>query len=122
MFYHPSKNAEMIVYVDDFILIAPERHEAGLWKELDKHIDFKDPAAPVSRFLGVNHEFKYCKDGTVTMLTSAKDYLRSAVDEYMKEIGVKSLKWVPTPSVEDRFDEAHAKKGAQAATALSHLV
>ena len=56
------------------------------------------------------------------MLTSAKDYLRSAVDEYMKEIGVKSLKWVPTPVIDERFGEAHAKKGAQAATALSHLM
>ena len=122
VFYHPSKNAEMIVYVDDFILIAPEQHEADIWKELDKHIEFKDPAAPITRFLGVNHEFKYGKDGSVHMLTSAKEYLRSAVDEYMKEIGVKSLKWVPTPSLDDRFDEAHAKRGAQADTALSHLM
>ena len=86
VFYHPSKNAEMIVYVDDFILIAPEQHEAGIWKESDKHIDFKDPAAPVTRFLGVNHEIKHSRDGSVCMLTNAKDYVRSAVDEYEKEI------------------------------------
>ena len=27
VFYNPSLNAEMIVYVDDFILISPEAHE-----------------------------------------------------------------------------------------------
>ena len=73
----------MVVYVDDFILISPSKHEDKIWKELDKHILFKDPAAPVSRFLGVNHSFKY-SNGTCQMLTEGKEYLEHAVKEYMK--------------------------------------
>ena len=59
----------MVVHVDDFILISPEKYAAQIWKELDKHILFKDPAAPVQRFLGVNHEIKVLGDGTCQMLT-----------------------------------------------------
>ena len=42
-FYHPQYGAEVVVYVDDFILIAPPHLEAQIWGELDKVITFKDP-------------------------------------------------------------------------------
>ena len=82
----------------------------------------KDPAAPITRFLGVNHEFKTLKDGSLQIRTEAKSYLLSAVNEYMSEIGVKTLSWVPTPTLEDKFYSEHAKEGIQAKTALSHLM
>jgi len=112
----------MIVYVDDFILIAPEKHEAQIWKDLDKNILFKDPATPVQRFLGVNHDINVLGDGTCQMLTEWREYLEAAVKEYMNEIGVTSLKWVPSPSVDDKFEAQYAKKGKQADTVLSHLM
>ena len=112
----------MIVYVDDFILISPAKHEAQIWKELDKHILYKDPAAPLQRFLGVNHDISTRSDGTYDMLTEGREYLQSAVKEYMKEIKVSSLPWVPTPSLEDKFEDHYAKKGKQADTVLSHLM
>ena len=90
---------------DDFILISPETNESQIWKELDQHIPFKDPAAPVTRFLVVNHHFKKIGDGTCQMLTEGREYLVAAVKEYMKEIGVTSLKWVPSPSIEDKFEK-----------------
>ena len=122
VFYNPTLSAEMIVYVDDFILISPEAHENKIWKQLDKHILFKDPAAPVQRFLGVNHEIKILSDGTCQMLTEGREYLMAAVGEYMKEIGVSSLPWVPSPSIDDKFEEKYAKRGEQADTVLSHLM
>jgi hypothetical protein len=112
----------MVVYVDDVILVSPEKYGDTIWKKLGRHILFKDPAAPITRFLCVNHEFKTLKDGSLQMRTEAKEYLLSAVDEYMKEIGVKTLSWVPTPTLEDKFDSEHAKEGIQAKTALSHLM
>ena len=63
----------MVVYVADFILISPDKHEAQIWKELDKHILYKDPAAPLSRFLCVQHSFKTLKDGTCQMFTQDKE-------------------------------------------------
>ena len=114
VFYNPTLSAEMIVYVDDFILISPEAHEVKIWKQLDKHILFKDPAALVTRFLGVNHHFKTLGDGTCQMLTEGREYLEAAVQEYMKEIGVSSLKCVPSPFIDDKFESEFAKEGKQA--------
>lgn len=51
------------------------------------------------------------------MITEGREYFMAAVEEYMREIKVKSLKWVPSPSIDDKFEEAFTKKGAQADTA-----
>jgi hypothetical protein len=56
------------------------------------------------------------------MLTEGREYLEATVSEYMKEIGATSLKWVPSPFIEDKFEKQFAKKGEQADTALSHLM
>ena len=40
----------------------------------------------------------------------------------MAEIAVTHLKSLPSPFIEDKFEEHIAKKGAQADTALSHLM
>ena len=56
------------------------------------------------------------------MVSEASEYLKAAVREYMKEAGVKHLAWVPSPSIDDRFDEESSKKGKFADTALSHLM
>ena len=93
VFYNPHYGAEMVVYVDDFILIAPEHLHAKIWASLDRHIKFKDPGAPVTRFLGVQHDIIHSKDGMCSMTTEGKEYLQSAVKEYMQEIGVSSLPW-----------------------------
>ena len=122
VFYNPHYGAEMVVYVDDFILVAPEHLHAKIWTSLDRHIKFKDPGAPVTRFLGVQHDIIHSKDGMCSMTTEGKEYLQSAVKEYMQEIGVSSLPWVPSPVIEDQFEEAYASKGKQADTALSHLM
>ena len=40
----------------------------------------------------------------------------------MKEAGVLKLPWVPSPTIDDRFDQESAKKGALADNAASHLM
>ena len=41
-FYNPTLDADIIVYVDDFILIATPSKAAGVWKLSEKLIEFKD--------------------------------------------------------------------------------
>ena len=52
-FYDPVRGCECTVYVDDFVLFAPHHLEAGIWKQLEKLIDYKDPPELISRNLGV---------------------------------------------------------------------
>ena len=40
----------------------------------------------------------------------------------MAEVGVKNLKLVPSPFIEDKFEQRLATKGVQAETAFSHLM
>ena len=49
-FYHPVLNADVVVYVDDFILIAPPEAQDKIWRMLDEAILFKDPPVDVDRF------------------------------------------------------------------------
>ena len=55
------------------------------------------------------------------MTTSAKEYLLDAVKAYLAEAGVSSLAYVPTPSIDDRFDRASPSPGKLAENAASHL-
>ena len=80
-FYHADYDAEVVVYVDDFIPIAPPSLEAKIWSALDKVITFKDPPVDVDRFLGIYHKTRTESDGTVCMTTGAREYLSDAVKE-----------------------------------------
>jgi hypothetical protein len=121
-FYNVAEGVEMTVYVDDFTLIAPPCQEARIWAMLDKHITFKDPAEPLSRYLGVYHHLSEEKDGTVRLVTGAKQYLEAIVTRYMKEAGCTNLPYVPSPVLEDKVDEGDDSPGHFAASASSHLM
>ena len=56
------------------------------------------------------------------MITEARDYFLDAVRVFMEECGVKSLPWVPTPSLEDKFEPTLASPGKFVATAATHLM
>ena len=105
--------------MDDFILIAPPHFEKKIWTALENQITFKDPPEVLSRYLGVYHHSKTLPDGTIEMTTDAKDYILDAVKVYMEACKVSSLAWVPSPSIEDRFEPAFARPGAQAGSAAS---
>ena len=119
-FYHPKFGVDCTVYVDDFVLIAPPSLEAKMGKMLEAVIEFKEPAVEVSRYLGVYHDFSKLPDGTIACTTEAKSYLTAAVKRYMAEIKADSLPHAPSPSIDDRFDDASAAPGKQANTAASH--
>ena len=121
-FYHKKDQVEVTVYVDDFILIAPPHLEKRIWAALSEQITFKDPPEILSRYLGIYHHFKTLPDGTIQMITEAKDYVLDAVKTYMEECKVSSLSWVPSPSIDDKFDVSHSQPGALAKNAASHLM
>ena len=56
------------------------------------------------------------------MTTSAKEYLNNVFKEYLKESGHASLAYVPSPSIDDRFDKQSQSPGKFASTAASHLM
>ena len=91
LFYDPVRDCECTVYVDDFVLVAPPSLEAGIWKQLEKLIDFRDPPEPISRHLGVYHHLSYSSDGKITTYREGHRYLEAVVKKYMSETAVKSL-------------------------------
>ena len=48
----PETDSTIDVYVDDFVMNADEKVEADLWKALEAHLDFGDPAEDIARHLG----------------------------------------------------------------------
>ena len=56
------------------------------------------------------------------MTTEAKYYGLDAIQMCMKEAGVSTLPWVPTSSLDDKFEPPRAKHGIFADNAASHLM
>ena len=47
----------MVVYVDDMLLLSPPNDIDRILQELRKSVQFKDPAAPLQRYLGAFYHF-----------------------------------------------------------------
>jgi hypothetical protein len=74
VYWHPSKKAMLIVYVDDFKLAARKEDHDGLWKNLRKFIDM-DAEAIDGRFLGCLHEsFNGTAGDVIELLKSQPQY------------------------------------------------
>jgi hypothetical protein len=123
VFYHPGHDVEINVYVDDFVMFAPKSLKERLWRELDDDVKFKDPAISLERYLGVYFAF-FKDDGTAVLKTQMTNYLRDAVKAYMKELGVIILPFVPTPFLDEKFEDDPNKvvPGKFAKTCASHLM
>ena len=55
VFWHPEKEALLVIYVDDFKIAAKQGDQEELWAALRKDIAM-DPPAVDGRFLGCQHE------------------------------------------------------------------
>ena len=51
VYIHAQTGAAMVVYVDDMLLLASPRHTDSLWRDFEKSVQYKDPAAPLQRYL-----------------------------------------------------------------------
>ena len=67
----------MSIYVDDMMMRAAPEDIAVLWTVLEKIVDYKDPAAPMARYLGALHKFDAFDEkkpnASRSMLTSMDD-------------------------------------------------
>lgn len=124
VFFNPITNAEVNVYVDDFVLFCSPNMIETLWNELDREIKFKDPHVELDRYLGVYFEREVLSDGTIQVSCNMKSYLLDAVNTYMKESGVSSLPYVATPYLDEVFtdDPGLLIQGKFESTCASHLM
>ena len=112
----------MAVYVDDLSLAAGKHDEDRFWKEIERHVKFGEPAAPISKILGGHH--KVLIKGSVSILTTQmKDFLLDAAGKFRIEAGAERLAKVRTPYLDEDF----AAKGAEGpdvfpGSASSHLM
>ena len=122
LWLHKKTGAVMAVYVDDLLLAAGKHDEARLWKEIEHHVKFGEPATPISKFLGGHHKV-VIEGGVSTLTTQMKDFLLDAAGKFRIESGAERLASVRTPYLDEDF----AAKGAEdpgvfAASASSHLM
>ena len=47
----------MVVYVDDMLRLFSPRDTDALWRDLEKSVEYKDPAAPLQRYLCALYHF-----------------------------------------------------------------
>ena len=121
LWLHDVTKAILTVYVDDLMMASDPKDEAKLWKALEDKVEFGEQPSDIGKFLGGMHDFKKGKESTLTV--NMRDFLASAVQRYMDEIGVKHLPNVRTPYLmEDFIAKGKEDAGAQASTASSHLM
>ena len=79
----------MVVYVDDMLMLSDPRDTDMLWRALEKSVDYKDPGAPMARYLGALYKFEAFDPkkpkAPRSMLTSMDDYIANAVQRFLKE-------------------------------------
>ena len=83
----------MVVYVDDMLLLFSLRGIDALWNDLEKSVDYKDPAAPLQRYLGALYHsdvFDLKKPKAPrSLLTSMDDSAANAVQRFKTEFTEK---------------------------------
>eukprot|EP00971_Amphidinium_carterae_P130496 2585114-Amphidinium_carterae.1 len=102
-----GQHATLAVYVDDLLLTAPKEFSEEFWEKLGKALEFKDPAGPLERYLGANHELG--KRGNCnTMSVHMKGYIDAAVQRFMTEWD-HALQKVRSPYLEEDEDECEGE-------------
>ena len=74
----------MVVYIDDMMLLSAPRDTDKLWRALEKSVDYKDPEAPMARYLGALYKFD-AFDEKKQKAPSMDDYAANAVQRFLKE-------------------------------------
>ena len=66
LWLHTATGAILTVYVDDLMMAARLRDEAGLWGALEKVVEFGEQPTPIDKFLGGIHHFA-TQDGLTSL-------------------------------------------------------
>ena len=90
VFVHADMSA-ICLYVDDFMVVVTDELERPHWAEIGKHIEIKEEAAPLARYLGVNYnidEFSLKQpDRARQIRVSMTNYLLALVARYQDDPG-----------------------------------
>ena len=125
VYVHAKTKAAMVVYVDDMLLLSSPQDTDSLWRDLEKKVDYKDPAMPLQRYLGALYHsdaFDPKKPKAPrSLLTSMDDYAANAVQRFNVEFQEK-LSRVTSPYVapEESNAEGHLP-GRFSCSASSHV-
>ena len=54
---HAKTGAAMVACVDDMMMLSRPGDTSMLWRALEESVDYKDPEAPMARYLGALYKF-----------------------------------------------------------------
>lgn len=94
------------------------------WKELETHIGFGEPAAPIAKFLSGEHVYGVDPANHMTTLkVNMHAFLKDAANKYMEEAGLRAIHPVHSPYLHEDFaPKGTEEPGTFAKTASSHLM
>ena len=86
VFVHVDKSI-MVLYVDDFMLIASEGNAKEHWHRLGQLVEFGAPSAPILKYLGAFYRFDepQLPSQPRTLTTSMSMYLQGLVARFQEE-------------------------------------
>ena len=94
-FFCKERNLLLTVYVDDLLLSGSIASHTPFWEELGKVLEIED-IGDLGRFLGRHHELVRV-DGREGIAFHVREYMKSAVEMYLKLSGAETIKGAPTP-------------------------
>ena len=100
LWLHNMTGAVMTVYVDDLILAAGKNNEARLWKKIEHHVKFGEPATPISKFLGGHHQVMI-ERGVSNLTTQMKGFMLDAAEKFRIESEAERLASVRAPYLDE---------------------
>ena len=115
----------MVVYVDDMLLLASPRDTYSLWRDLEEGVQYKDPAAPLQRYLGVLYNFDAfdLKISNVprSLLTSIDDYASNAMLRFKAEFRDKLTRMTSHYLATEEVGVEGYSSGRFSSSASSHV-
>ena len=125
VYVHAKTKSAMAVYVDDMLLLSAPRNTELLWRELEKCVDYEDPAAPLQRYVVVLYQFDAFDPSKPTaprsLLFLIYDYAANAVQRFKTEFGQK-LTRVTSPYISfEELNEIGQSPGRFSSSASSHV-
>ena len=94
-FFFKERNLLLTVYVDDLLLSGSIASHTPFWEELGKVIEIED-IGDLGRFLGSHHELVRV-NGREGIAFNVREYMKSAVEMYLKLSGAETIEGAPTP-------------------------
>ena len=125
VFVHADMSV-ICLYVDDFMMVATDELERRHWAEIGKHIEFKEEAALMARYLGANYnidEFSLKQPERARQIrVSMTNYLLALVARFQDDHPDAKLYPVTSPYLpETQWADANDQPGVYEAQCASYV-